>query len=82
MAPRQGSRIAWSVNSELKSGLARKFERRKMSVVSFCVRFFCHDRISGEDLSQGLEQVVCTDNRDSHVVDIPLGTGVALIRGR
>jgi len=53
-----------------------------MSVLSFCVRFFCHYRVSGEDLAKGLEQVDGTDARDVHVVDIPIGTRVALIRGR
>jgi hypothetical protein len=32
----------YSVQAEQKTGLGRKIERRKMSVVSFCVRFFCH----------------------------------------
>lgn len=43
-----------------------------MSVLSFCVRFFCHYRVSGEDLAKGLEQVVGTDARDVHVVDTPM----------
>ncbi len=53
-----------------------------MSVVSFCVRFFCHYRVSGEDLAKGLEQVVGTDARNVHVVDISIETRLALIRGR
>ncbi|MFN8740494.1 MAG: hypothetical protein ACK5YR_11280 [Pirellula sp.] len=53
-----------------------------MSVLSICVRFFCHDRVSGEDLAKGLEQVIGTDARDVHVVDISIETRVALIRGR
>ncbi|MFN7841485.1 MAG: hypothetical protein ACK5N9_07135 [Pirellula sp.] len=53
-----------------------------MSVLSFCVRFFCHYRVSGEDLAKGLEQVVGTDTRDVHVVDAYIGTRVVLIRGR
>jgi hypothetical protein len=62
--------------------MGRKIERRKMSVVSFCVRFFCPYRVSREDLAQGLEQVVGTDNRDAQVACITIGTGVALIGGR
>ena len=57
-------------------------ERRKMGAASFCVRFFCHYRVRCEDLVHGLKQVVGTDARDVHVANIPIGTGVALIRGR
>jgi hypothetical protein len=39
-------------------------------------------RVSCKDLAQGLEQVVGTDARDVHVVDTPIETRVALIRGR
>ena len=44
-------------HNRTKIQIGQKHRTQKMSVLSFCVRFFCHYRVSGEDLAQELEQV-------------------------